>query len=128
TPAEVDMAAPLAALRKPKGHLELLDALTASPRLSLATEAADADAVAFRVALSFVLFLGSGDQHRLKLCANPRCGFAFLDTSTTAPPRWCFMRYCGNRLRARAFRSRAREHSGRRSREHTAGRLRRTSS
>ncbi len=129
TPAEADMAALLAALRKPKGHLELLDCSATAPRLSFASEAADADLVAFRVALSLVTFLGSGDRRRLKLCANPGCGFAFLDTSTNATRRWCFMRYCGNRLKARAFRRRTRAQSGRRqSREQAARRLGRTTS
>jgi hypothetical protein len=54
-----------------------------------------------RVALSLATFLESGDRRRLKLCANPGCGFAFVDTSTNATRRWCDMRYCGNRLKAR---------------------------
>jgi predicted RNA-binding Zn ribbon-like protein len=60
----------------------------------------------FRIALSLAMFLEAGDRHRLKLCANPGCGFAFLDTSTNNTRRWCFMRYCGNRVKARTFRQR----------------------
>jgi predicted RNA-binding Zn ribbon-like protein len=107
-PSEADMAALVAALAKPSGHLTLEVGDAAAPRLSLATEAAGADLLALRVALSFVTFLDYGDRRRLKLCANPGCGFAFLDTSTNATRRWCDMRYCGNRLKARAFRSRGR--------------------
>jgi len=68
---------------------------------------AAADGLAgFRIALSFANFLEAGDYARLKLCANPGCGFAFLDTSTNGTRRWCYMRFCGNRLKARAFRRR----------------------
>ena len=31
-----------------------------------------------------------------------------VDTSMNATRRWCYMRYCGNRLKARAFRQRHR--------------------
>jgi predicted RNA-binding Zn ribbon-like protein len=60
----------------------------------------------FQIALSLAVFLRSSQRQRLKLCANPGCGFAFVDTSMNATRRWCFMRYCGNRHKVRAFRSR----------------------
>jgi predicted RNA-binding Zn ribbon-like protein len=65
------------------------------------------------VALSLATLLGSSDRHRLKLCANLGCGFAFVDTSTNATRRWCYMRYCGNRFKARAFRRRTRQRTAR---------------
>jgi len=46
----------------------------------------------FRVALSVASFLRSPQRQRLKLCANPGCGFAFVDTSINATRRWRFMR------------------------------------
>ena len=66
----------------------------------------DASVVTFQIALSLARFLASGERHSLKLCANPGCGFAFLDTSTNRTRRWCDMRYCGNRRKVRAFRRR----------------------
>jgi predicted RNA-binding Zn ribbon-like protein len=113
TPPVAAMAALEAALGAPPGHLALVGADAPRPRLAFATDAPDADLLACRVALSLATFLGSGDRRRLKLCANPGCGFAFLDTSTNATRRWCYMRYCGNRLKARAFRRRRRQRSGR---------------
>ena len=107
-PSAADLEAVMASLALPTGRVQLLDASAAAPRLAFATDASDADVLAFQVALSLVTFLRSGDRRRLKLCANPGCGFAFLDTSTNATRRWCFMRYCGNRAKARAFRRRAR--------------------
>ena len=103
---KADMAALQAALSAPTGSLRLLDADGSQPRLSLATDAADIALFSFRVALSLAVFLRSPHLKRLKLCANPGCGFAFVDTSINATRRWCFMRYCGNRLKVRAFRDR----------------------
>jgi len=101
-----DLAALRAALSAPTGSLTLEHADTAQPHLSLATTAADVLLFGFRVALSFAVFLRSPQRRRLKLCANPGCGFAFVDTSINATRRWCDMRYCGNRLKVRAFRRR----------------------
>jgi predicted RNA-binding Zn ribbon-like protein len=114
-PSQADMAALEAALAAPMGRLALSVDECSRSRLAFRTDASDADLLVFQVALSLATFLAAGDRRRLKLCANPGCGFAFLDTSTNATRRWCYMRYCGNRLKARAFR-------GRRSRQHSADR------
>ena len=108
-PAQSDMEALTLALAAPLGHLALFGADTPLPQLAFATEASDAQLFPLRVVLSLATVLESGDRRRLKLCANPGCGFAFVDTSTNATRRWCYMRYCGNRLKARAFRSRSRQ-------------------
>jgi predicted RNA-binding Zn ribbon-like protein len=105
---EPDMAALEAALSAPTGSMTLVAAGTSQPHLALATAAPESELFGFRIALSVVLFLRSGQRHRLKLCANPGCGFAFVDTSINATRRWCDMRYCGNRLKVRAFRGRRR--------------------
>jgi predicted RNA-binding Zn ribbon-like protein len=105
-PARADLAALNAALGGPAGRLVLLDAEGPKPRLAFEQAGDDRAAAAFRIALSFANFLESGERQRLKLCANPGCGFAFVDTSTNGTRRWCDMRYCGNRLKARAFRQR----------------------
>lgn len=103
---EADVTALQIALSAPTGSLTLLDADGPQPHLGLATDAAAKAVFSLQVALSIALFLRSPLRHRLKLCANPGCGFAFVDTSTNATRRWCFMRYCGNRLKVRAFRRR----------------------
>jgi len=105
---DADLAALEAALSAPTGNLTLVDADHPRPHLGFATQAPDKRLFSFRVALSLALFLLSSQRPRLKLCANPECGFAFVDTSTNATRRWCDMRYCGNRLKVRAFRSRQR--------------------
>ncbi len=103
---EVDLAELQAALSAPVGSLTLAIGDTAPTHLSLATTAGNVTLFAFRIALSVVGFQRSAQRRRLKLCANPGCGFAFVDTSINATRRWCFMRYCGNRLKVRAFRRR----------------------
>ena len=109
-PTAADLDALNAALGGPPGRLALVGAETPRPQLAFQTDADDAVLTAFRVALSFATFLESGDRQRLKLCANPGCGFAFVDTSINGTCRWCYMRYCGNRLKARAFRRRRLKH------------------
>jgi predicted RNA-binding Zn ribbon-like protein len=105
-PADADLAALNAALAAPAGRLVLLDAESARPQLAFEPDGDTHAVAAFRIALSFANFLESGARHRLKLCANPGCGFAFVDTSINGTRRWCFMRYCGNRLKLRAYRRR----------------------
>jgi predicted RNA-binding Zn ribbon-like protein len=110
-PAAVDLAALSAALGAPTGRLVLGDAENSHPQLAFELDGDDHMLAALQIALSLANFLESGERQRLKLCANPACGFAFLDTSTNGTRRWCFMRYCGNRLKLRAYR---RRHTGRR--------------
>lgn len=50
-----------------------------------------------------------GTWPRLKLCANPDCGWAFFDRSRNRQGTWCTMAVCGNRLKNRRFRARAGE-------------------
>src|SRR5262249_853310 len=35
--------------------------------------------------------------HRVRRCANPECGWLFLDDSRAGKRRWCSMSACGNR-------------------------------
>ena len=37
---------------------------------------------------------------RVRLCANPECGWLFLDNSKSGNRRWCSMSACGNRAKA----------------------------
>jgi predicted RNA-binding Zn ribbon-like protein len=45
------------------------------------------------------------DWTRLKLCSSPPCRWAFYDRSKNHSSRWCTMASCGNREKARRFRS-----------------------
>lgn len=49
--------------------------------------------------------MASGDMQRLCACANPACRWLFLDTSKNHTRRWCDMKICGNRMKARRFKA-----------------------
>ena len=50
--------------------------------------------------------LVSGRLHAVHECGGPGCGLLFLDTSPNHMRRWCSMKPCGNRYKARQFYSR----------------------
>jgi predicted RNA-binding Zn ribbon-like protein len=60
------------------------------------------------LAFAAVELLTTLSPQRLRLCAGPRCGWVFLDTSKAGQRRWCDMATCGtahkNRQRARTKR------------------------
>ncbi len=57
---------------------------------------------------SAVELLRSPQISVLRLCANERCGWLFLDRSRKQNRRWCEMRECGARAKARRYRTRRR--------------------
>ena len=54
----------------------------------------------------------AGFWTRLRVCANPDCARAFYDASRNHSARWCSMAGCGNRMKGRAYRLRARARQG----------------
>jgi predicted RNA-binding Zn ribbon-like protein len=54
--------------------------------------------------------LTGGRLDKVKRCANPECGWLFLDDSRASKRRWCSMSACGNRAKARRHYHRSREH------------------
>lgn len=60
------------------------------------------DAMLWPVALSAAGLLASDDLDRVGECADDRgCGYLFFDTSRNHSRRWCEMKDCGNRAKAR---------------------------
>lgn len=51
----------------------------------------------------------TGEVAHLKRCADDTCGWVFRDVSRNNSRRWCTMRVCGNRAKARAYTARQRE-------------------
>jgi predicted RNA-binding Zn ribbon-like protein len=47
----------------------------------------------------------SDDAEKVRACDNPECRWLFLDTSKNHTRRWCDMRLCGNRMKARRFKA-----------------------
>lgn len=53
--------------------------------------------------------MSDGSWGRLKVCRNPDCRWAFYDRSKNHSRVWCKMEKCGNVMKARRFRWKARE-------------------
>jgi predicted RNA-binding Zn ribbon-like protein len=60
------------------------------------------------VACSAANTLVSVDTRRLRTCPASNCGWIFLDTSKSGSRRWCDMRVCGSREKARRYYARQR--------------------
>ncbi|MGW8178591.1 MAG: CGNR zinc finger domain-containing protein [bacterium] len=50
--------------------------------------------------------LTSDELPRVKRCSSDECGWLFIDTSKNNSRKWCQMRACGNRAKARRYYSR----------------------
>jgi predicted RNA-binding Zn ribbon-like protein len=61
------------------------------------------DSILNPVVRSAADLLVSEEIGRVKRCADPICGWLFLDISRNRSRRWCDMRDCGNRAKASRF-------------------------
>jgi predicted RNA-binding Zn ribbon-like protein len=61
------------------------------------------EAILYRIVKSAADLLVSSQLQRLRICADPECGWLFLDFSRNHSRRWCSMESCGNRAKARRF-------------------------
>jgi len=59
------------------------------------------DYILWPIARSAAELLTSPDLARVRQCAGDPCGWLFLDESRNRSRRWCDMRSCGNRAKAR---------------------------
>ena len=59
------------------------------------------DSVLWPIARSAAELLTSGGLSRLRICASPDCDWLFLDQTKNRRRRWCDMKVCGNRVKAR---------------------------
>jgi len=50
--------------------------------------------------------MADGSWRKLKACRSDTCRFAFIDNARNQSRQWCSMEVCGNREKARTFRSR----------------------
>lgn len=53
--------------------------------------------------------LASDERNAVRVCESDTCDWAFLDTSKNRSRRWCNMRTCGNRAKARRHYERKKE-------------------
>ena len=66
-----------------------------------------------RLAVAVMESVADGSWTRLKVCQEPSCLWAFIDTSKNRSRSWCSMRVCGNRTKTRTYRARRRASAGR---------------
>ncbi|MEU8120107.1 CGNR zinc finger domain-containing protein [Spirillospora sp. NPDC049024] len=97
-----------------KAAQEVLAALTLTLRLPADADAAKngphlaasggpfAEALG-RIAAAYFAASARGDWPRVRRCPAHDCAWVFWDSSRNASRRWCSMRVCGNRAKARAF-------------------------
>jgi predicted RNA-binding Zn ribbon-like protein len=76
--------------------------LTPSPGLAPVPHAIAA------LGISWAHLAVTGQRSRLKRCPDDTCGWVFWDVSRNNSRRWCTMRVCGNRAKARTFSARQR--------------------
>lgn len=65
------------------------------------------DAVLGPIVRAAVDLLRSPERERIRVCAADDCVWLFLDTSKNNSRRWCDMKQCGNRAKARRYHRRA---------------------
>jgi predicted RNA-binding Zn ribbon-like protein len=94
-------------LRITEGHDELVEE-AGLWRMEFIAREGTLDWLLAAVARSAADIVAEGAKARLRLCANPECGFFFYDESRTHRRRWCSMAVCGNRSKVAAF---ARRHA-----------------
>jgi predicted RNA-binding Zn ribbon-like protein len=67
------------------------------------------DSMLWPVARSAADLLTGGELGAVRICAGRDCSRLFLDASRNRTRRWCDMRTCGNRAKARRHQARLRE-------------------
>ncbi|HTN10534.1 MAG TPA: ABATE domain-containing protein [Acetobacteraceae bacterium] len=97
-PAPDDLAAFNAALAEAPARRRLCDAGDA---YGVAPAAGSMAALLAPVLWSAADLLAGRRRASLRQCANPLCGWLFLDDSKSGNRRWCMMSACGNRAKAR---------------------------
>jgi predicted RNA-binding Zn ribbon-like protein len=97
------------------GHLDIVNAAAAEPPLvaRLAPDGtrvwapgATATQLLSTVARDAIDLFTGPYADRIRECGGHNCALLFVDTSRPGRRRWCSMEHCGNRAKARAFRSR----------------------
>lgn len=68
--------------------------------------------VLFAVACSAGDLLTSADISRIGQCSGPDCRWLWVDRTRNKSRRWCDMKVCGNRVKARRYYQRARLEAG----------------
>lgn len=77
-------------------------------KLGLRPLAAGLDAALATLFGDIATAVADGSWPRLKVCRNETCLYAYVDESKNGSRQWCSMAVCGNRMKGRTYRRRAR--------------------
>ena len=108
SPAPADLALLGAYVASSYSHLRLLPA-DGIFRLDWSAPAQRLDSVLWPVVKSAGELLTSEDLERVRQCDVNTCRWFFVDRSKNHSRRWCDMKVCGNRVKARKFYGRSRK-------------------
>ena len=108
--AEPDRRAFTAALGDALSHLQLR-ATSQGFQLDWEENSATLEALLWPVVVSAARLLTSDDLGRVGECGSKTCRWMFVDRSKNHRRRWCDMKLCGNRTKARKFYRRAKSRS-----------------
>lgn len=100
-PEAADMGAYNHILSRAMTHLRLTPT-AAGIGWAWSVEADDLEQMLWPVVWSAAELMASHDVNHLRLCASDSCDWLFLDTSKNHSRRWCRMKNCGNRAKARS--------------------------
>ncbi len=110
-PSADDRALMNAALGDALAHREVVES---GEKLALGWNRTDAlDSVLWPIVDAAAGLLVSGDLARVRVCGmyeDEECSWLFLDRTKARTRRWCSMKDCGNRAKARRFQARKKEH------------------
>jgi len=68
--------------------------------------AGEAEFPLWLLSLSASELMTSPEMYSVRACDSPECRWLFMDTSKNHTRRWCDMKVCGNRMKARRFKAR----------------------
>lgn len=88
------------------GQTQLAVRFDTSGRCALGPAGDAADSVLGELLAIVFRAMANGTWSRLKACRADTCQWAFYDRSRNRSGTWCSMAICGNRAKARAYRSR----------------------
>lgn len=106
TPSMSDLGAVNGELARISPHLCCLRWSDAEPTLGWSTSLT-LDRPLWNVLRSATELLTSADRAWVKMCEHETCAWLFVDETRNHSRRWCDMSVCGNRAKARRFRSRS---------------------
>jgi predicted RNA-binding Zn ribbon-like protein len=110
SPADKDLQTLSAMVAEAQKHAQIVPG-TNGFRWDWAAKPTNLDCMLWPVVRSAADFLTSDDLDTVRVCASDSCEWLFIDTSKNHSRRWCNMKSCGNREKARRFYTRKKSSS-----------------